>query len=66
MLRWLAKNAEREKIKAILCHKFDRACHNLRDAVCLNRVVSDVNLVIEKKKPFDALVKGLISKKKSG
>ncbi|WP_145376706.1 recombinase family protein [Symmachiella dynata] len=38
MLRWLAKNAKREKIKAILCHKLDRACRNMRDAVRLQEL----------------------------
>jgi len=35
MLKWVKANAKREKIKAILSHKLDRVCRNMRDAVRL-------------------------------
>ena len=35
MFHWVRKNAKREKIDAILCHKLDRICRNTRDAVRL-------------------------------
>jgi DNA invertase Pin-like site-specific DNA recombinase len=38
MLQWLIKNAKREKIQAILCHKLDRVCRNMRDAVRLQEL----------------------------
>ena len=33
------------------------------DSVCLNRALSDVNLVTTKRKPFDVLAAGLVSEK---
>ncbi len=33
MYQWLKKNARRMKINAILAHKLDRICRNMRDAV---------------------------------
>ena len=33
MVRWVKRNAKREKIQAILSHKLDRICRNTRDAV---------------------------------
>ena len=38
MLRWLKKNAKREKVDAILSHKLDRVCRNMRDAVRLQEL----------------------------
>ena len=35
MFKWVKANAKREKIKAILSHKLDRVCRNMRDAVRL-------------------------------
>ncbi|MCY3019274.1 MAG: recombinase family protein [Planctomycetota bacterium] len=35
MVAWVRENAKREKIGAILFHKLDRACRNIRDAVRL-------------------------------
>ena len=35
MSAWVRANARREKIKAILSHKLDRVCRNMRDAVRL-------------------------------
>jgi DNA invertase Pin-like site-specific DNA recombinase len=35
MLAWVRANAKREKIAAILSHKLDRVCRNMRDAVRL-------------------------------
>ena len=35
MFAWVKANAKREKIKAILSHKLDRVCRNMRDAVRL-------------------------------
>jgi len=36
------------------------------DAVCLNRTLGDVNLVTEKRKPFDVLAEGLLSENSRG
>lgn len=33
MIRWVKANAKRERIDAILSHKLDRVCRNMRDAV---------------------------------
>lgn len=33
MLKWLKANANRLSIKAVLSHKLDRVCRNMRDAV---------------------------------
>ena len=33
MLKWVKANAKRENIEAILSHKLDRICRNMRDAV---------------------------------
>ena len=33
MLTWVRNNAKRKDIKAILSHKLDRVCRNIRDAV---------------------------------
>jgi len=38
MLRWIKKNAKREKIDAIFAHKLDRVCRNMRDAVRLQEL----------------------------
>lgn len=38
MFRWVRANARREKIKAILSHKLDRVCRNMRDAVRLQEL----------------------------
>ncbi len=38
MFRWVKANAKREKIKAILAHKLDRVCRNMRDAVRLQEL----------------------------
>ena len=35
MLKWVKANAKREKLQAILSHKLDRVCRNMRDAVRL-------------------------------
>ena len=35
MLSWVKANARRQGIGAILSHKLDRACRNMRDAVRL-------------------------------
>ena len=35
MLKWVKANAKREKIGALLSHKLDRVCRNMRDAVRL-------------------------------
>ena len=35
MLAWVRQNAKRENIKGLVCHKLDRACRNMRDAVQL-------------------------------
>jgi site-specific DNA recombinase len=33
MFQWVRKNALRQKIEAVLNHKLDRICRNMRDAV---------------------------------
>lgn len=38
MFAWVKSNANREKIKAILSHKLDRVCRNMRDAVRLQEL----------------------------
>ena len=41
MLRWVKRNAKREKIDAIFAHKLDRVCRNMRDAVRLQELEDD-------------------------
>ncbi|MCC6910042.1 MAG: recombinase family protein [Phycisphaerales bacterium] len=38
MVKWVRANARREKITAILSHKLDRVCRNMRDAVRLQEL----------------------------
>ncbi|TET37966.1 MAG: recombinase family protein [Planctomycetota bacterium] len=38
MFKWVKANAKREKINAILAHKLDRVCRNMRDAVRLQEL----------------------------
>ncbi len=38
MFSWVKANARREKIQAILSHKLDRACRNIKDAVRLQEL----------------------------
>ena len=38
MLSWVKTHAKREKLKAILSHKLDRVCRNMRDAVHLQEL----------------------------
>ena len=38
MFAWVKANAKKEKIKAILSHKLDRVCRNMRDAVRLQEL----------------------------
>ena len=38
MLGWVRSNAKREEIRAILSHKLDRVCRNMRDAVRLQEL----------------------------
>ena len=38
MLKWVKENAKRERIEAILAHKLDRVCRNMRDAVRLQEL----------------------------
>jgi site-specific DNA recombinase len=38
MFAWVKANAKRDKIKAILSHKLDRVCRNMRDAVRLQEL----------------------------
>lgn len=38
MFNWVRANAKREQIKAILSHKLDRVCRNMRDAVRLQEL----------------------------
>ena len=41
MFKWVKANAKKEKIKAILSHKLDRVCRNMRDAVRLQELEDD-------------------------
>ena len=41
MFAWVKANAKREKIRAILSHKLDRVCRNMRDAVRLQELEDD-------------------------
>ena len=38
MFQWVRRNAKSKKIKAILSHKLDRVCRNMRDAVRLQEL----------------------------
>ena len=38
MISWARQSAKRENIQAIVCHKLDRACRNMRDAVRLQEL----------------------------
>ena len=38
MFKWVKANAKRQKIDAILAHKLDRVCRNMRDAVRLQEL----------------------------
>ena len=38
MYAWVRRNAKKENIQAILAHKLDRACRNIRDAVRLQEL----------------------------
>ena len=41
MFRWVRANARKDKIQAILSHKLDRVCRNMRDAVRLQELEDD-------------------------
>jgi site-specific DNA recombinase len=41
MFKWVRANARKEGIKAILAHKLDRVCRNMRDAVRLQELEDD-------------------------
>lgn len=41
MFQWVRANAKRLKIRAILSHKLDRVCRNMRDAVRLQELEDD-------------------------
>lgn len=41
MMRWVRANARREKITAVVSHKLDRVCRNMRDAVRLQELEDD-------------------------
>ena len=41
MFKWIKANAKREKIQAILSHKLDRVCRNMKDAVRLQELEDD-------------------------
>ena len=41
MLKWVRKNAGSKKVSAILSHKLDRVCRNMRDAVRLQELEDD-------------------------
>jgi site-specific DNA recombinase len=41
MLKWVRANARRARIHAILSHKLDRVCRNMRDAVRLQELEDD-------------------------
>lgn len=44
MMRWLKANYRRERIGAILSHKLDRVCRNIRDAVRLQELEDTCNI----------------------
>lgn len=44
MLKWVRSNARRERIGAILAHKLDRVCRNMRDAVRLQELEDEHNV----------------------
>ncbi len=44
MFAWVKANAKREKIRAILSHKLDRVCRNMRDAVRLQELEDDCSV----------------------
>lgn len=44
MFKWVKTNAKREKIKAILAHKLDRVCRNMKDAVRLQELEDDCSV----------------------
>lgn len=44
MFAWVKANAKREKIKALLSHKLDRVCRNIRDAVRLQELEDACNV----------------------
>ena len=44
MLAWARKNAKSEDIRGILCHKLDRACRNMRDAVRLQELEDQLHI----------------------
>lgn len=44
MLSWVRKNAKRENIRGIVCHKLDRACRNMRDAVRLQELEDELHI----------------------
>jgi site-specific DNA recombinase len=46
MFKWVRTNARRKKIKAILSHKLDRVCRNMRDAVRLQELEDDCGVKI--------------------
>ena len=43
MFAWVKASAKREKITAILSHKLDRVCRNMRDAVRLQELEDTLN-----------------------
>ncbi len=44
MYRWVKKNAKRMKIEAVLSHKLDRICRNMRDAVRMQELEDAVGV----------------------
>ena len=44
MYRWVKKNAKRKKIEAVLSHKLDRICRNMRDAVRMQELEDAVGV----------------------
>jgi len=47
MMAWVRANAKREKITAILSHKLDRVCRNMRDAVRLQDLEDSCGVQLE-------------------
>jgi len=47
MFSWVKANSRREKIKAILSHKLDRACRNIKDAVRLQELDDQCGVKLE-------------------
>lgn len=46
MIRWVKANAKRENLQAILSHKLDRICRNMRDAVRMQELEDEHGITL--------------------